>query len=452
MKLLGPRAGHSSVLLRRATNLLPGEGPRVGFAALWFCALMTANYSLRPLRDAMGVAGGVRELHWLFTATFLVMLGVVPLFGYAVARFDRQRLVRVIHRFFAANLLVFFASMQGWFGDAPSLQLWTARVFFVWTSVFNLLVISLFWSVMSDLFSRADARRLFGLIATGGSIGAIAGPSLGGALALSVSPAVLPLVGALLLELACWAMRGACSPQQEASEGATQADDRSGDTDSGIEGGILSAIPDLLRSPMLLGVCAYILLMTMSSTILYFVQAQIVAAAFTDDASRTAVFAALDLGVNTLTLIAQSLLTARVIRHLGLTTALASVPLLCILGFATLALAPVLAVLLAVQLLRRTCNYALARPAREVLYTHVDRSQRYRAKNLIDTVVYRGGDALTGWMFAGLTALGLGLASIASIAAGIAGAWVLVAAWLGRRGTPATDANETSSASAIVPR
>lgn len=416
------------MLLERLTELRPGEGARVGLSAAWFCALLTCNYSLRPLRDAMALTGGVRDLHWLFTATFLVMLAAVPLFGLAVSRSDRRRLVSLVHRFFAANLLVFFALMQGWLGDAPELHLWTARVFFVWTSVFNLFVVSLFWSVMADLFSREDARRLFGLISVGGSVGAIAGPSLGAVLAVWVSPALLPLVGALLLELALWAMRGVTARTGEAElHEAREARELSAGA------GLLSAFPDLLRSPTLLGICAYILLMTMSSTILYFVQAQIVAAAFADEASRTAVFASLDLGVNAATLLAQGFVTGRVLRRFGLAFALALLPLVCALGFLVLALAPVFAVLAAVQVLRRALNYALAKPAREVLYTSVDRSQRYRAKNLIDTVIYRGGDALTGWLFTGLTSLGLGLGAIALVAAPVAGLWALLGARLGRR-------------------
>ena len=194
--------------LSSLADLRPGEGRRVILAATWFCCLLTGNYTLRPLRDAMGVAGGVDSLPWMFTATFLVMLAVVPLFGLAVARLGRARLVRVVHHVFAAQLLIFFVLMQGWLGEDAQVQLWTARVFFVWTSVFNLFVISLFWSVMADLFSGADARRLFGLIATGGTIGALLGPGLGGALALTVGPAYLPLVVALLLEVAAICMHG----------------------------------------------------------------------------------------------------------------------------------------------------------------------------------------------------------------------------------------------------
>lgn len=413
------------MLLSRATNLRPGEAKPVLAAASWCACLMTANYTLHPLRDAMAVAGGVDDLHWLFTATFVVMLAALPIYGLAVARLGRRRLVPVVHRSFALQLLVFFALMQGWFGDGELVRVWTARVFFVWTSVFNLFVISLFWSVMADLFSGTDARRLFGLIAIGGSIGAIAGPTISGVLALACDGALLPLIAALLLEAALWAMRHVHAPP--AGERADT------DTDTAIGGRAFAAIGELLRSPRLLGICAYVLLLSASATTLYFIQARLVAVRFVDDGERTAVFAAIDLTVNVLTLITQALVTGRLMARIGLGWALALIPLACALGFGLLAAVPVFAALVGVQVIRRAGNYAIARPAREVLYTHVDRSQRYKAKSLIDTVVYRGGDALSGWAFAGLARFGLGVAAIALISVPLAGLWAGVGYVLGRR-------------------
>lgn len=409
-------------------------------AAAWFCCLLTTNYTLRPLRDSMGVAGGVDQLHWLFTATFLVMLAAVPAYGFAVARVGRRRLVPLVHRFFTLNLLLFFVLMQGWLdgiellGGPEVVRIWTARAFFVWTSVFNLFVISLFWSVMADLFSGADARRLFGLISLGGSVGAIAGPTIGGSLALWLDPALLPLAGALLLELALWMMRAMHQGQGvdapgEASQGEA------------IGGSALAAFPEILRSPTLLGICAYVLLLTMNSTALYFIQASIISVHFTDDATRTAVFAGIDLSVNVLSVLGQGLLTGRLIRRLGLGWSLALLPVGCVIGFAALAVAPVLAALLSFQIARRVMDYAIARPAREVLYTTVDRSERYKAKSVIDTVVYRGGDALMGWAFAGLKVLGLGLGGVALVSIPLAGLWAIVGGWIGRRSeSPLADA------------
>ncbi len=410
------------MLLHRIADLRPGEARRVVVAGIWSGCLLTANASLHPLRDAMGVAGGVDTLHWLFTATFLTMLAAVPIFGLAVAKLGRARLVPWVHRTLASNALLFFVVMQGWLGESPAIELWTARVFFVWTSVFNLFVISLFWSVMADLFAGADAKRLFGLISVGGSIGALAGPLLGGALALWADPSVLLVVVAIALELALVCMRAVnANPVGSANADAEP-----------IGGSAFAGLGELLRSPALLSISAYVLLLTTSSTVVYFVQAEIIEREFVDDGTRTAVFAGIDFAVNALTLVLQGLLAGRLIRRLGMGVALAVLPIVTLVGLLALALAPALAPLIAMQVVRRACQYGIAKPAREVLFTAVDRSQRYKAKSLIDTVVYRGGDALTGWAFAGLVALGLGLGSIALVFAPLAAGWIALGLWLGR--------------------
>jgi AAA family ATP:ADP antiporter len=417
------------VLLHRIADLRPGEGPRVLFAALWCGCLLTANAGLHPLRDAMGVAGGVDNLQWLFTATFLVMLAAVPLFGLAVAKLGRARLVPWVHRVLAGQALVFFALMQGWLGEGPAIELWTARVFFVWTSVFNLFAVSLFWSVMADLFDGGDAKRLFGLISVGASIGALLGPLIGGALALWADPSLLLLLVALALELALGCLRALHATHATHPSASVPVASESGEA---IGGSPFAGIAELLRSPALLSICAYVLLMTASSTVVYFVQARIVEREFLDPDARTAAFASIDFAVNALTLILQGLVAGRSIRRFGLGVTLAVLPLVTLIGLLALALAPVLATLIAMQVVRRACQYGLAKPAREVLFTTVDRSQRYKAKSLIDTVVYRGGDALTGWAFAGLAALGLGLGSIALVFAPLAAGWIGVGLWLGR--------------------
>lgn len=401
------------------------EGARVGLAALWCGLLLTANNGLHPLRDAMALSGEVERLPWLFTATFVVMLAAVPLFGLAVAKLGRARLVPWVHRCLSIHALIFFVLIRGWLGDDPQLEVWTARVFFVWTSVFNLFTVSLFWSVMADLFAVDDAKRLFGPIAMGGSIGALIGPALGGTLALWAEPADLLLVVALALELALACLRGLHD-----MPGSLVAEPRA--SDEAIGGHPFAALPELLRSPALLGIATYVLLMTISSTCVYFAQAEIVAAAFDDPRERTALFASVDFGVNALTLVAQGLLAAPLIRRFGLASALVLLPALTLLGLLALAAAPTLATLIGLQVLRRTCQYGFAKPGREMLFTTLDRSERYKAKSLIDTVVYRGGDALSGWAFTGLAALGLGLGGIALAFVPVALAWIGIGLWLGR--------------------
>lgn len=408
--------GRLGRLAQRLGQVRAGEGRSLAWSFGYFFCLLAGYYILRPVRDEMGIRGGVEQLHWTFTATFLVMLLALPLFGAAAARLPRRHLLPAVYWFFIANLLAFFLLLRS--GLAPEL---VAQAFFVWVSVFNLFVVSVFWSFMADLFRPEQARRLFGVIAAGGSLGAVCGPALAASLAPLVGTENLLLPAALLLALALVCIRkllGLAAEQRPVAEA---------DPGRPLGGGVFEGLVLVARSRYLLGICLFIWLYTSLSTFLYFEQAHIVAAAFDDSAERTRVFALIDLAVNGLTLGIQLLATGRLIQRWGLSAALALVPMLLAMGFAGLALAPVLPLLLAVQVARRAGNYALTRPARESLFTLVDRSSRYKAKNFIDTLVYRGGDALSAWAFAGLQTLGLGLAGIAALAVPLALGW----AWLG---------------------
>lgn len=403
-------------------RLQPGEGAAVGWAFAYFFLLLAGYYILRPLRDEMGIAGGIDTLPWVFTGTFLAMLAAVPLFGFVTARLPRRRFLPLVYGFFIVNMLLFYGAFQ--------VEAWrevTARVFFIWVSVFNLFVVSVFWSFMVDLFTSAQGKRLFGLIAAGGTAGAIAGPLLTAWLVVPLGPVnLLPLSAALLAgallcirQLGRWASADSSPPARAGQEP--------------LGGSMLAGLTAIARSPYLLGVALFMLLFTMLSTFLYFEQAHIVARSFTGAAERTRFFALLDLGVNTLTVVTQILITSRLLMRLGVAGTLALLPVLSAVGFALLALTPVLAALAGFQVVRRAGEYAITRPARELLYTVVDRETKYKAKNALDTVVYRGGDALAGWVFAGLKSLGLGLAAVAWIAVPVALAWAAVAAWLGHR-------------------
>jgi AAA family ATP:ADP antiporter len=402
----------------RLINLQAGEGIPVCWSFAYFFCLLSSYYLIRPVRDEMGIIGGVDNLQWLFTATFLVMLAIVPLFGAASTRYPRQRLLPGVYLFFIFNLLVFYLVLHMADGSR-----WLARVFFVWVSVFNLFVVSVFWSFMADLFSNAQGKRLFGLIAAGGSLGAITGPALTAGLATSLGNANLLLVSAGLLGAALICIL------QLLRYGHAHAVPGS---EAALGGGMLSGVKKTLGSRYMLGIALFVWLYTTLSTFLYFEQAHIVKAAFADSAERTRVFALIDLAVNSLTILLQVLVTGHVMRRLGVATALATIPALLACGFMTLAIAPLLPVLILTQVVRRAGNYALTKPAREVLFTVVDRESKYKAKNFIDTLVYRGGDALSGWLFAGLKGLGLGLSGIAWIAVPVALSWMTVGILLGK--------------------
>ena len=405
-------------------------------AVLWslgyaFC-LLCSYYILRPVRDEMGILGGVEQLQWLFTGTFVTMLLAVPLFGAATRRFPRHRLLPVVYLFFIANLLIFYVLFNS---DIATRHV--ARTFFVWLSVFNLFAVSVFWSFMADLFSNAQARRLFGLIAAGGSAGAVLGPALTAVLVKLLGPVNLLLVSAAFLLGAMTCIRRLLRWGDAAvalgAKGGVGLRTTHAPADAPLGGGVLAGLGLLFRSPYLLGIALYILLYTWLATFLYFEQAHIVRAAFADSATRTQVFAAMDLAVNALTILAQLFVTARLVERLGLPVTLVLVPTLMLLGFAALGAAPVLGVLVGFQVLRRAGNYAVAKPAREMLFTVVSREEKYKAKNVIDTLVYRGGDAASGWLFAGLSGLGLSLSALAFVAVPVALVLALTALWLGYR-------------------
>ncbi len=408
-------------LLGRVVDIRAGEAAAALLSFFYFFALLAAYYVLRPLRDEMGIAGGVENLPWLFTGTFVAMLAAVPVFGAVVARYPRRRFVPWVVRFFAVNILLFYLLLS--VGDGE-LRLWTARAFFIWVSVFNLFVVSVFWSFMADLFSNAQGRRLFGFIAAGGSAGALLGPILTASLAVPLGPVNLLLVAALLLEAAVQCIRLLLRRVPAQERGPASA--------APIGGGVWAGLVELARSPYLLGIGLYIVLYTMSSTFLYFQQASIIAGAFDDPAERTRVFAVIDLLVGLLTLAVQIGLTGRLMRRFGVGPLLAFLPALTAVGFAVLALAPSVAAVIGFQALRRAGNFAISRPARELLFTVVTPEQKYKAKNAIDTLVYRGGDAASGWLFTAVAGLGLGLPAIAAGFVPVAALWWFLAARLSR--------------------
>ncbi len=413
----------------------PLERRRTAQAAVCFFLLLAGYYVLRPVREEMGIQGGVRQLQWLYTGTFVSILVVVPLLSLLIARLRRRAAVPVIYGLFVANLLVFYALMPRL---GPEAQVVLARVIYVWVSVFNMFAVSLFWALMSDMFSVAGSKRRFGLIAAGGSAGAIVGPLVTASLAPRLGPVPLLLVAAALLALATVGV---------ARLGRAARADAGGEPGA-LGGSWWDGFILLVRSPQLMAISGYIILYTSVSTFLYFEQAHIVAEAVHDSGERTSLFGWMDLSANVLALGLQALVTAGLIRRYGVGLLLLSLPVLSVVGFSALAFAPVLTVLVAVQVLRRAANFALARPAREILFTGVTPAERYKSKLVIDTVVYRGGDVLSAWAFAGLTGLGLGLGAIAAVGVPVAVGWGAVARFLGRRATAAApQATESSPTS-----
>ncbi len=409
--------------LARLGRIEPGEGRALGWAFAYFFFLLCAYYILRPLRDEMGVAAGLANLQWLFTATFFVMLAAMPAFGALVARLPRRRFIPWVYRFFALTLLGFWALLT-----LDVERILVARTFFVWVSVFNLFVVTVFWSFMSERFGFERGRRLFGFIAAGGTAGALFGPSITALLAVPLGPANLLLVSVLLLEVATHCAGALDRAPLPPAAGSGPVVIR---PDEAIGGGIMAGLTEVLRSRYLMLICAHVALLSLTSTFLYFQQAAIVAGAFDSPAERTRVFALIDLSVGVTTLAVQVLFTGRLLLRFGAGAALALLAIVTAAGFTAIALAPVLAVVIGFQAVKRATEFSLANPARETLFTVVTREQMYKSKSFIDTAVFRGADAASGWIYTALRQAALEAAMIAWLTVPVALAWALMLLRLG---------------------
>jgi AAA family ATP:ADP antiporter len=412
--------------LQRLIQIQPTELVAVGWSWLFFFSVLTAYYVIRPIRDDMGVAGGVENLPWLFTGTLVGMAIANPAFGFLATRLPRERLVSAGYRFFAINLVLFFAALHL---TSQADIVWAGRIFFVWTAVFNMFAVSIFWSVMTDAFSTGQGKRLFGFIGAGGTIGGIAGAALTSSLVGLIGAANLLLVSAALLEVAGFAARRVFR-ESVRSRRDDPLDRSIGDA---LGGKAWDGFSRTFRDSYLSGIALHVILFTVLTTFLYFQQATIVDAAIADRLERTRFFAKTDLMVNLITLATQSFATGHLVRVFGLTTALAVLPALSLIGFLVLGATPTVMVLMIFQVLRRSSEFAIARPSREVLFTSAARQDRYKAKNFIDTFVYRTGDQVGAWWYAGLAAIGLGVSGTSVVGAVVSGTAIAVAIWLGRR-------------------
>lgn len=409
--------------LQRLVLLRPGEGRALLCAAAYFFCLLLSLYLLRPVREAMGIARGADWLPWLMTTTLVVMLIVNPIYAALVSRLPRRRFIPWVAHFFAANLLVFAALFQWLPGHGGTLL---GYAFYVWLSVFNLFVVSVFWSLMADVFTEDQGKRLFGMVSMGGTLGAVVGAAVtqglsSGDWGVKLPPAGLMLLAVLGLEAAVFFMLRLAALFKLSAGEAQRAREPGPDFKAGLRA--------IRQSRYLQLICAYMLLFAVASTFLYLMQGDIVAKAFASPAERTAAFAKLDFWTNVLTLAVQLLLTSRLLRGIGVSGVLLVLPLLTVLGFGALALWPSFLVLALVQVLRRGIHYAVDRPAREILYIPLGPEERYKSKAFIDTFVFRGGDFIGVWaptLFAAL------MVPVALAALGCAGAWVAIAGWLGR--------------------
>ncbi len=426
-------------LLRRMVDVKRDEIALVLWSFAYFFCLLAAYYMIRPVRDEMAVQYGAERLQHLFTATFLTMVAIIPVFGWLASRLPVNRLLPVVYVTFAALLAAFHAVLVSGVERVA-----VAPYFFVFVSVFNLFVVSVFWSFMADLYSTEASRRLFGFISAGGSLGAIAGPLAASALVplVGVDSLLLASAGTLLVTLVCIAALLRRAPARrflraEAAEGGKPS--------------LWIGIVRIARSPYLAAICVFVACYTVLGTLLYFQQVSLVREAIPDAATRTRLFAAVDLAINTLTLGLQLFVTGRLFARLGATFMLLALPVVSVIGFAALGAYNVLPVLVAVGVLRRAGEFAISKPTRETLFTVVSHDDKYQAKNVIDTVIHRGGDAASSWFAAALKAAGLSLAAMAWVGVPIALLWLATALYLGRKHEALRAAGPRAAAPAAAP-
>lgn len=430
-------------LLLKKTQATPQELASALWSFVYFFALLAGYYVLRPIRDEMGLQLGARALQELFTAVFVVMLLLVPAFGWLNRRFARRQLLPWLYGFFVLNLVGFFAVFEGGGTQSPAV----ARSFFVWVAVYNLFIISVFWSFMADLFDTAQAKRLYGFISAGGTLGALTGPLITAGLVKVLGPKLLVLVSAAFLCLAIVAIFRLRGLAREREALAPVVDDGEHQV---MQGGIWSGLTDVLKSPYLLGICLFLFSYALLSTFLYFQSVELLPKSFTNPAERTQLLAQIDLAVNVLALLLQVLAFKGLITRIGTRVTLTLLPVVSVVGFAALAMFPVVGVIVVFGVLRRAGEYALSKPARETLFNVLPPEQKYKAKNVIDTLVHRTGDTASGWIFAGLRGLGLSGVQISWLSVPIAAGWVAIAWSLGKQ-AETLQAREASASPTIAP-
>ncbi len=410
--------------LQRLARVEPSEVRPVVIAFLLFFCVLCGYFMLRPVRETIGTVLGEAEVEHLFAMTFFASVAVIPLYGLACARLPRAVVLASVYALFGISLLVLAAMMNADPDDPVA-----ARFFYVWISVFNLFVVSVFWTLMVDRSTSEQAKRLFGVIAAGGTIGGLVAPLATDALIDPIGRTGVLVVSASLfgVAIACqlillrvWRQPGRLAGEEPARERP-------------IGGNPFAGLTQVIRSPYLLAFCGFVLLLASATTFLYFDQLRLVKESFPHENDRTQVFARIDFVVQALTLVTQLFFTSRIAMRLGVVVLLTGIPLAMVGGFLTLAFVSNFWVLAVVMVARRAGEYALTRPGREILFTSVDTETKYKAKNLIDVVVYRGGDALSAWLRKGLKASGMSFSSIALVGAGIALVWALIGFWLARR-------------------
>lgn len=414
-----------NTIVSKVIMVKPEEQKLVLWSFIYFFCLLSGYFILRPLRDEMGIVNGAHNMQWLFTGTFIAMLLIVPIFGFVTRTYSLKRVLLVSYAFFIINLLLFYVLFVV---NGKSNIL--AATFFIWLSVFNLFVVSLFWSFMADVFSSKSSKRTFGIIAAGGSVGALTGPIIAQSIAVNLPIENLILIAVFFLVITLFAILKISSIKKVENPIKSLM---TFNPELVLQRDFWKVLKEAFKSKYIVGIVLFIMLYTSVSTILYFQQAYVIEDTITQGKERIVYFSRVDLIINALTIFGQVLITNRLIKKYSLAIALSSIPLLLALGFLIVSYNTSLLFIAVLIIIHRTGNFSILRPSREVLYTVCTKEEKYRVKNFIDTVVYRGGDALTGWIFTLIISLGFGLSVIALLAVPLVLIWSFTGYKLGKK-------------------
>ena len=406
------------------------EGAAFIWSFLYFFSLLTAYFILRPIRDAMGIASGIGFLPNLFTYTFIVMLVAMPIYGALVAKYPRRKLIPYINFFFILNLFIFWY----FFANDIAMDI-VAQVFFVWHGVLGVFAVSIFWSFMVDIFKSEDSKKLFGMIASGGTIGSIVGPLLVTFLIDRIGTENLLIISAGLLGFSIVCVLRLSSLRHDQivkSEGIDEKQESK--EEKAIGGSFVAGFTEILKSPYLMKVSALVFMLSLTATFAYFQQGALIYDGYTDTEERIKVFAMIERYVSIGALIFQAVISGPVLSRYGVKAGIIVLPIITVVGFTMLAISPTIAVFIIFQVARRASEYGMFEPSRQNLFSVVTREQKYKAKNFIDTAVFRGGDVANGWLYNGLSSvMGLSIAAIAMIGVPLAAAWGVLAWRLGKK-------------------
>jgi ATP:ADP antiporter, AAA family len=417
-----PSPGWFTRFLSRLAPIQPAEAAAVVAAFFLFFFMWSGYFAVRPVRETIGTIIGRDKLANIWIITSIASILLIPLYGAVVGRFRRSTFLPWAYGVVAVVLALTGLSLRG-----DVINLAAGKFFYVFISVVNLFLLSIFWSFLLELFDRQQTKRLFGVIAAGGSAGALCGPLVSDLAVGTIGNSGVLFFGAALFVAAIFCQRILLGLWSVRTDPTNKADDRP------IGGNPFAGVTIILRSPYVLGIAGFVVFISLVNTLLYFEQLRLVELTFPELEDRTRIFARFDWIVQSLTVVSQVLLTGRIAARFGVKTLITFVPVIMIFAFGALAVSGAFMVLTVVVILRRSLEYAFVRPGREMLWSPLDKETKYKAKNTVDVPVYRGADALSAQVNNWVAGAAFGAGAVAWLGVGVAAAWGVLGWWLGRR-------------------